>query len=182
VLARSWGASVIVWDEAGPRTVAESRFLQTAAHLSGVPATTVFLAGARREEPTNPQEFVVRARRILQDLGMTTLTHHDSRTHENRAHEPNEHAERMLGATVLTRRDVVAASRAGTWFPLVKPFDSTYPDGVIGTLTSASGAVDSVRASTFGLVLHQRFAGTVPAGTALIIVGVMPDPRTPRSP
>jgi predicted deacylase len=181
LLAKSWGAPIIVWDDAGPRSLADSRFLQTAAHLSGVPATTVFLAGQRREEPTNPREFTWRAVRVLADLGMIAATHHDGATDEHRTHQLNEHARNHIG-TVVARRDVVTSQRRGAWFPLVKPLHQTYPNEAIGTMTDESGRVDSLRATTFGLVLHQRFAGPVPPGTALVIIGIMPDPRTRRTP
>ena len=49
-LATDWGVPRIVWDTAGPRTLASARFLQTAAHLSGVPAITVFATGRTSDD------------------------------------------------------------------------------------------------------------------------------------
>lgn len=69
-LAFAWRTPVVVWDDAGPRTLAESRFLQTAAHLSGVPAITVFEAGDQRVDACATAAFVGGVVRVLDRLGL----------------------------------------------------------------------------------------------------------------
>jgi predicted deacylase len=163
-LASSWGARVIVWDDGGPRTLAESRFLQTAAHLSGKPAVTVFAPGSTRVDSNNSESFKSRALDVLSSLGM----------------RPADERTRFRVPEILPRRAVTAAARPGTWLPQVAPGTRLAPDELLGTLTDSLGHVDSLRAISRGIVLHQRLPGRVPVGTALVIYGVIPDSlRTP---
>jgi predicted deacylase len=163
-LAVAWGSPVIVWDRDGPRTLATSRFLQTAAHLSGVPAITVFEAGRSRDDAAATAAFVRGARALLADLGLL------ARTGEAGA-DGNAAA-----PLVLPRRDVTLAAAGGRWQPLVQPGQSVAPGEPLGTLEGSSGSTATVRAAVAGLVLHQRLAGPVAADTPLIILGVLPTP------
>lgn len=159
-LAEWWGAPVIVWDQDGPKSVWESRFLQTAAHLSEVPAITVFEAGVAREDPRATEAFVAGARRVLAQLGML----------------PASAAETTSAAatTILPRREVAVAGNAGSWEPGVVPGQSIEAGELLGTLRDSSGVATPVRSSSAGVVLHQRRSGFVPVQTPLIILGVRP--------
>jgi predicted deacylase len=154
-LARAWGASVIVRDEEGPRLLAESRFLQTAAHLSNVPAITVFEAGDSREDAAATEAFVRGVRATLQWLGMLNSA-------GSRAAMPE---------TLLSRRVITAAPSAGRWQPSVVAGAQVRAGELLGRLTSSTGVVAEIRAIEAGLVLHQRKSGDVASGTSLIIAG-----------
>ena len=158
-LALGWGTPVVVWDEDGPRTLATARFLQTAAHLSGVPAITVFEAGRTRDDSLATAAFVRGARRLLASLEMLD-------------------AAPPVGAptSVLPRRAVHAATAAGDWRPAVAPGQRVTRGEPLGHLVGSSGSATPVAASADGLVLHQRLAGPVSAGTPLVILGVRPSP------
>lgn len=159
-LAEWWGVPVIVWDQDGPRSVWESRFLQTAAHLSEVPAITVFEAGATREDPDAVAAFEAGARRVLMRLGMLAAV-------------PNGDGA-PAGPLVLPRREVSLASAPGTWVPDVRPGQSIAAGELLGTLRDSSGVPTAVRADAAGIVLHQRIPGNVAARTPLVILGVTP--------
>jgi len=158
-LATAWGVPIIVWDDAGPRTRETARFLQTAAHLSGVPAITVFEAGATREDSAATREFVAGAMAILADLQMVRAR---PRAVTTRAGPPR----------VLPRRAVTMAPAAGTWFPLVHPGQEVTIGELLGTFNDTAGARLELRSTSAGPVLHQRLAGGVMTGTPLVIVGV----------
>lgn len=167
-LAEAWGVPVVVWDDAGPRVLAESRFLQTAAHLSGVPAITVFEAGSRREDPAATRQFVVGALRLLASLGMLDA---DAGT-------------AIAGPEVLPRRAVTTAPLDAAWVPTVSPGAILPAGAVLGTLVDSVGARRTVRSDVPGVVLHQRLASPVRAGTPLVILGMRPGVRLdgPRQP
>jgi len=169
LLARAWGVPVVVRDEEGPRLLAESRFLQTAAHLSNVPAITVFEAGSTRDDSAATAAFVRGARATLEYLGML----------EPRAQSTAGSASVVVGESlrVFSRRSVVTAAAAGRWEPQVAPGESLEVGELLGRFTSSTGEVTAIRASEGGLVLHQRKAGDVTAGTPLIIAGT----SAPRS-
>jgi predicted deacylase len=156
-LATLWGVPRVVWDTAGPRTVATSRFLQTAAHLSGVPAITVFEAGTAREEPEAIAAFERGARRTLAGLGLL----------------PEETGD-VAAPIVHSRREVALAERPGAWEPARWPGDPVGPGELLGTRTDSSGTRHDVRATTAGTVLHIRLAGPVSAGASLAILAVAP--------
>lgn len=158
-LAEAWGVPVIVWDDAGPRTLAESRFLQTAAHLSGVPAITVFEAGTTREDSAATTAFVAGALRVLQRLDVV-------------ASDPpaSQHP------VVLARRAVVTAPTDATWRPATTPGATLSSREPAGWLRSSSGVETAVLVPDGGLVLHLRLAGPVRAGTPLVITGIAPAP------
>lgn len=164
-LARHWGSPVIVWDDAGPRTLAESRFLQTAAHLSGVPAITVFEAGRTREDSAATAAFVRGARRALAAFGLLPSDPRDS-----------------LGAAppeLFDRRGVVLADSAGTWTPLVAPGQRLRAGERIGRLAGSPEAWRDVSSPDGGLVLHVRQAGRVGAATPLVISALRADSTAP---
>lgn len=158
-LAVAWGVPVIVWDDAGPRTLADSRFLQTAAHLSGVPAITVFEAGSTREDSAATSAFVEGALRVLRQLDVI-------------ASQPpaSQHP------VVLARRSVVTAPADATWRPATSPGATLSSREPVGWLQSSSGEETAVLAPDGGLVLHLRLAGPVRAGTPLVITGIAPAP------
>ncbi len=164
-LALRWGVPTVVWDQDGPRTLATSRFLQTAAHLSGVPAITVFEAGATRDDPAATAAFRRGARALLADLGMLDAPAHDSAP-------PSA----TPAPRVLARRDVTLAGHAGRWRPLVRPGQQVQRGEPLGTLEGSSGREVPVPATVSGLVLHQRLPGVVIPDTPLIILGVLPTP------
>ncbi len=159
-LARAWGAPVIVRDEEGPRLLAESRFLQTAAHLSDVPAITVFEAGRTREDSHATDAFVRGMRATLEYFGMIDRS------------EPS-----LAEPTLFSRRVVTTAPAAGHWQPSVEAGAQVQADELLGVLTSSSGLAQEIRAAEAGLVLHQRKAGDVVTGIPLIIAGT----AAPRS-
>lgn len=156
-LAVDWGAPRIVWDSAGPRTLAAARFLQTAAHLSGVPAITVFEAGRQSEDSAAVAAFVRGARHLLARRGMRAAA---------RADHP--------GPVLHGRREVITAPEAGTWSPALTPDASVRAGELLGTLTSSSGAAQPVHAANDGVVLHIRSAGRTSAGVPLAITAVTP--------
>lgn len=158
-LAEWWGAPVIVWDEDGPKSVWESRFLQTAAHLSEVPAITVFEAGSAREDSRATAAFVAGARRLLAQLEMLPASAAETPT---------------AAATILPRRDVSVSGNAGNWEPGVLPGQAVQPGELLGTLRDSSGVATPIRSTRAGVVLHQRRSGFVPVQTPLIILGVTP--------
>jgi hypothetical protein len=159
-LAIAWGVPTIVWDDAGPRSRETARFLQTAAHLSGVPAITVFEAGATREDSAATRQFMAGAMAVLADLQMVR---------SRPPHKPPANAPR-----VLPRRAVTTAPAAGSWSPRVRPNQEVATGDALGTFEDATGARLELRATTSGVVLHQRLAGTAAPGTPLVIVGVVP--------
>jgi predicted deacylase len=167
-LAEFWGTPLVVWDDAGPRTLAESRFLQTAAHLSGVPAITVFEAGRARESAEAQQAFVRGALSVIENLGFV-------RRH---AFAPFIPANGSRAEVVLPRRRVVTSTADGAWEARVAPGTRIAARDLLGTLTDSTGRVDSLRASARGIVLHQRLSGRISNGTALVILGVIPDSLT----
>jgi predicted deacylase len=159
-LARAWGTPLVVWDTDGPRTLATSSYLQTAAHLSRVPAITVFEAGAERESPAAIEAFLAGAERLLGALDVITLER-----------EP------MPPPVVRPARDVVAAPAAGAWSAAegMRPGRSVARDELLGSFAdTSSGMVTELRASNPGIVLHlrQAKAGTVAARVPLVIIAV----------
>lgn len=160
-LAVAWGVPMIVWDDAGPRTLAESRFLQTAAHLSGVPAITVFEAGAARVDANATGAFVRGALRVLEQLGLITR---------------DGIAENDVTTLMLARRAVVPAAADAQWRPTAAPGTRLAPGEPAGWLRSSSGAEMAVPTPDGGVVLHLRKPGPVRAGTPLVITGIPPAP------
>lgn len=167
-LARLWGAPLVVWDDAGPRTLDSSRFLQTAAHLSGVPSITVFETGRTRESAEAQQAFVRGALSVIENLGLV-------RRH---AFAPLSIADPAAEPLVLPRRRVVTAMVAGAWVAHTPPGTRVAPRELLGVLTDSLGRADSLRSSSRGIVLHQRLSARVTPGTALVILGVIPDSLT----
>lgn len=175
-LADAWGVPVIVWDDAGPRTLAESRFLQTAAHLSDVPAITVFEAGSTREDSAATAAFVRGSLATLRALGMLG-------TDPDAGSRRGPPSPATAGpARLFARRAVSLAPAAGRWEPIVAPGASVAGDELLGLFTGSTGDRQPIRAAAPGLVLHQRKAGDVAAGTALIIAAVAPHPAPPLRP
>lgn len=161
-LAESWGTPVIVWDEGGPRQLTESRFLQTAAHLSGVPAITVFEESATRDDPVATARFVHGAERVLLALGML---------------EPHATPSASADApALLARRAVMLADADGEWRPATRPGVLLAPGEPAGWLRSSSGVDSAVHVPDGGLVLHLRNAGPLRAGTPLVITGLAAAP------
>lgn len=165
-LARAWGVPLVVWDTAGPRTLATSRFLQTAAHLLRVPAITVFEAGTEREEEAAVEAFLRGAERLLGSLGVLV-----------------READPLPSFVVRSSREVVAALDTGQWRPApgVRAGTRVAAGDVLGSFEAAahgaagpaSSAVGiELRAPAAGVVLHlrQSRAGTVAAGTPLVII------------
>jgi len=168
-LATAWGVPTVVWDDAGPRTRETARFLQTAAHLSGVPAITVFEAGETREDSVATRRFIEGAMALLADLQMV------------RARPRNGAGAGTSGAViggqkprVLPRRAVTTAPSPGNWTPHVRPSQEVAVGELLGTFSDSTGTRVELRATSPGLVLHQRLAGPVFASTPLIIIGVVP--------
>lgn len=170
LLARAWGSPVIVRDEEGPRLLSESRFLQTAAHLSNVPAITVFEAGSAREDADATEAFVRGVRSTLRHFDMLESPSHASDGDSASGAPP-------ALETLLARRIVTLAPSAGRWQPSVTAGAPVRAGELLGRLTSSTGDVAELRASEAGLVLHQRKAGDVVSSTALIIAGT----AAPRS-
>jgi hypothetical protein len=160
-LAIAWGVPTIVWDDAGPRTLETSRFLQTAAHLSGVPAITVFEAGATREDSVATRQFIAGAMAVLADLQMVRK-------------RPPVTSPPANAPRVLPRRVVTTAPFAGSWSPRVRPGQEVAAGDSLGTFEDATGARVELRASMNGVVLHQRLAGAATPGIPLLIIGVVP--------
>lgn len=158
-LARLWGVPRVVWDSEGPRTLAESIYLQTAAHLSRVPAITVFEAGATREDPDATAAFLAGAERLLGHLGVMVLE----------ASPPEM-------PIIHSARDVALSATAGRWQPAEGLSPGSHVDAgePLGTLSDTSGVdgTSAVLAPTSGIVLHQRLAGEVDSGTPLTILAV----------
>jgi len=169
-LALGWGVPLVVWDDDGPRELAESRFLQTAAHLSGVPAITVFEAGATREDSVATAAFVVGAYRVLAQLGMLERGGSQAETPASAQPGAQTGAQFATPPVIAPRRIVTLADPSGEWAPAVRPGKQVTPSELLGTLRDSSGASHEVRASAPGLVLHLRLAGTVPAGAPLVIL------------
>ncbi len=159
MLAMGWGMEIIVWDETGPREFAESRFLQTAAHLRNVPAITVFEKGSTRVDSAATAAFVAGALNALRHLDVV------------RDHFPT--GGRFIP---LRGRQVTLAQTAGEWTAAVSPERPVWPSELVGVLVTPAGA-DSLYAPERGFVLHQRLSGTVAAGTPLVILGLLPEPR-----
>ena len=173
-LAHAWGVPVILRDEEGPRLLAYSRFLQTAAHLSNVPAITVFEAGSTREDSSATAAFVRGARATLQYFGMLDRQESDR--------PPASDAASVASApqdspTLFSRRVITTAPTSGHWQPSVEAGAQVQFDELLGVLRTLSGSAQEIRAAEAGLVLHQRRTGDVTAGTALMIAGT----AAPRS-
>lgn len=164
-LATRWGTPLVVWDDAGPRTLAESRFLQTAAHLSGVPAITVFEGGSSREDSAATARFVDGVRAVLTSFGMLA----DSIA-------PIAPPER------LARREVVMSPHAGRWESIHPPGTLVTAGELLGTLRGSWWRRSPVRATTGGRILHQRLSGPATLDAPLVILGVRHDafPTTDR--
>jgi uncharacterized protein len=154
-LARLWGTPRVVWDADGPRSLAESRFLQTAAHLSGVPSITVFEASAVREDSTAIAAFERGARNVLLGLGVLDGPRLALR-------EPARH----------DRRAVVLADSAGEWTPAVRPGQHVSTNELLGHLVGSSGVRRAVNAPSGGTVLHVRNPGDIRMQTPLAILAV----------
>ena len=161
-LARAWGTPRVVWDGDGPRTLATSQFLQTAAHLSGVPAITVFESGTKSESDYAVEAFLRGAERLLVELDMIVL-------------EP----EPMPPPTVHSARGVTLSPTAGVWTPAagLRPGSRVARDDELGVLADSSSlpvTLVTLRAVTDGVVLHMRRADEDPveAKTPLVILAV----------
>ncbi len=163
-LARAWGTPRIVWDEGGPRTLGTSTYLQTAAHLSNVPAITVFEAGREHEEQVAIDAFLDGALRVLGSLDVIDF-------------EVMPVAEPVVHAA----REVVVAPADGEWIPATttRPGRALVIDEPIGTFSDSSTMTRAGRApglrfdpSVHGSFLHVRKAGHVRAGTPLAILAV----------
>ncbi len=161
-LATHWGAPRVVWDREGPRTIATSRFLQTAAHLSGKASITVFETGASREDSAATAAFARGIGRLLVGLGMRV-----------RPGAPAAVAPPLVHA----RREVTLAASAGEWNPAVRPDQAVAAGELLGTLTGSSGVPVELRAPVSGVVLHQRLRGRVAAASPLIILADGPGTR-----
>lgn len=174
-LARAWGTPRVVWDADGPQTLETASFLQTAAHLSGIPAITVFEAGRSREDSAATAAFVRGAERLLGVLGLLR----DGAGADSSAVPQSGPTS---GATVHARRLVTLAPVAGTWFPAVAPGTTLAPGELLGRFDGSSGApVSEVRAAHGGVVLHVRLPGIVPARTPLVILAAgTGSPDTPQ--
>src|SRR5690606_36296309 len=144
------------------RSVAESRFLQTAAHLSGVPAMTVFHAGRTRRDSAATAAFVNGATRLLQHLGM--LAPPD----ERRPTEPTM-------PRSLPRRVVETTAVPGRWVPRPSAGREVPGGELLGLLHDSLGVPDSIRVPLPSIVLHQRLAGEVVRGTPLVILAPLAD-------
>ena len=158
-LATAWGVPTIVWDEAGPRTLETARFLQTAAHLSEVPAITVFEAGASREDSIATRHFIDGAMAVLTDLQMVRST-------------PRREPASRANPRILPRRAVTTSQSAGTWLPLVHPGQEVAVGELLGTLNDSTGTRVELRSESAGIILHQRLSGTVAVNVPVIIIGV----------
>lgn len=156
-LAADWGTPRVVWDTAGPRTLATSRFLQTAAHLSGVPAITVFEDGRASDESAATTAFLRGARRLLARRGMLA---------EETGDRP--------GPVMHSTREVVSATASGAWSPLRRPGARMRAGELLGTLTGSSGTARGLRATNAGVVLHIRLGGRAASGTSLAILATEP--------
>jgi len=154
-LATLWGTPRVVWDADGPRTLAEGRFLQTAAHLSGVPAITVFEASAVREDSAAITAFERGARNVLVGLGVLTGPRLALR-------EPARHG----------RRAVVLADSAGAWTPAVRPGQHVSANELLGHLVGSSGTRRAVNAPSNGTVLHVRNPGDIRSQAPITIIAV----------
>jgi uncharacterized protein len=170
-LATHWGTPRVVWDREGPRTVATSRFLQTAAHLSGKPSITVFEAGTSREDSAATAAFGRGIERLLVGLGMRM------RPGARGAREAPGAPHAAASPLVHARRDVTLAPSAAEWHPAVRPDQSVAAGELLGTLTGSSGVPIELRAPVSGVVLHQRLRGRVAAQTPLIILADGPGTR-----
>ncbi len=160
-LATAWGVPTIVWDDAGPRTLETARFLQTAAHLSGVPAITVFEAGSTREDSVATRHFVEGAMALLAELRMVRAPQQATALHAD-------------APQILPRRGVMTAPAAGQWSPRVRPGQAIAAGELLGGFNDVAGAHTEIRSTTAGIVLHQRLPGVTTAGTPLVIIGVRP--------
>ncbi len=181
ILARAWGTPVIVWDDAGPRTLETSRYLQTAAHLSGVPAITVFETSASRVDAAATRAFVRGARAVLEEFGMLDTSRNVTRPATLRidVEFPTESALQRRAhpaPLVLPHRDASLAPIAGRWAPAVRPGDQVAARELLGVLHDSARVGVEIRSLGAGRVLHQRLAGPVTAGTTLIILGVTATP------
>ncbi len=163
-LARLWGTPLVVWDTEGPRTVATSTYLQTAAHLSNVPAITVFEAGAEREEERAIEAFLAGALRVLGALDVLTYE-------VIPVSEPS----------VRPARAIVVAPVDGRWEPTTDTRPGRTASGAepLGTFVDSSAVTDRAEdlrldADARGVLLHVRKAGAVRAGTPLVIIAVDP--------
>lgn len=164
-LAARWGSPLVVWDEGGPRTLAESRFLQTAAHLSAVPAITVFEGGSTREDAEATARFVAGVRAVLTSFGMLA-----------------DSIRPMATPARLSRREVVMPPHPGRWEPIHVPGTAVAGGELLGTLRGSWWRRTPVRAATAGRILHQRLRGIAAEGAPLVILGVRDDafPTTDR--
>ncbi|MFN0099140.1 MAG: succinylglutamate desuccinylase/aspartoacylase family protein [Gemmatimonadaceae bacterium] len=162
-LARIWGTPRVVWDADGPRSLAESRFLQTAAHLSGVPAITVFEASAVRVDSAAIAAFERGVRNTLLGLGVLSGP-------RRTLSEPARH----------DRRAVVLSDSAGAWIPAVRPGQHVTADELLGHLVGSSGARRAVDATSSGTVLHVRNSGATRAAVPLAILAVDVSPKPAR--
>lgn len=154
-LATRWGVPLVLWDEGGPRTLGESRFLQTAAHLSGVPAITVFEGGSTREDSAATARFAAGVRAVLTSLSML-----------------GDSIRPATAPVRLSRREVVLPAHAGRWEPIHPPGTDVAEDELLGTLRGSWWRRTPVRAAAAGRILHQRLRGPVPVGSPLVILGV----------
>lgn len=154
-LAALWGTPRVVWDADGPRSLAESRFLQTAAHLSGVPAITVFEASAVREDSAAIAAFERGAQNVLFGLGVLSGPRRP-------LVEPRRH----------DRRAVVLSDTAGTWVPAVRPGQRVTANELLGHLVGSSGTRRAVNASSGGTVIHVRNPGDIRSQSSLAILAV----------
>jgi hypothetical protein len=191
-LARAWGTPRVVWDADGPRTLESSSFLQTAAHLSGIPAITVFETGHSREDSAATAAFVRGAERLLRALGMlrdaagATLVDSAAAPGTTPGAAPLTDSLRAPSPpsppTVHPRRLVTLSASAGTWFPAVAPGATLGAGELLGRFDDSSGAVVSeIRAEQGGVVLHVRLPGTVPARTPVVILAAgTGSPDTPQ--
>ncbi len=178
-LARAWGAPRVVWDADGPRQLADARFLQTAAHLAGVPAITVFEAGSTAAASAATAAFERGVRRVLAHHGMlgpgsaaTGVT--ATGVADTEAADGAAVAGPAGPMVVHARRTVSTAPATGRWVPAVAPEAAVRAGELLGTFIGSSGARTAVRAPQAGVVLHVRRTLAVSAGTTLAILADRP--------
>lgn len=154
-MALAWGSDHIVVDTARPRDPKASVYTQNTAHLMGKPAIT-----AENGQLGIPaEEYVERnVRGVFRLLRYFRML-------------PGE-VELVEHPIWFERTEVLRASVAGTWHPVVQPRQSVAAGTLVGTITDYFGnRLADVRAPFAGLMLYVVATPATSAGEPLGMVG-----------
>lgn len=157
-LARAWRFRMIVADTAGPRDPARAQYLQTYAHLRGIPAITVL-----HDAPAaGDDDFNLYGLPLANLMGSLGLLGPDG--------DSGDDPEPTIWIRALMR---IASPADGVWVPRIAPDLTVAAGGVLGELRDPFGTtIARVTAPADAHVLTYVAAPAVTRGAPLALLGI----------